>query len=141
MEFQIPNVHPIRQKKEYAVKYDGKEQVESFGQTVTADAYSWKFTIEHTRAFTTGTGENVSLVAWESNVSTAGVHAKIQFKNFATPTKEQMPAFLSQFHPPPTSGPDRCTIKCDDLRKQGKLRSYPKAWGARAASAWPAMQQ
>ncbi len=120
-----------------SVTPDGKGQVESFGQWVTANAYSWRFNIDKVRAWTTGTGENVSLIAWESNVTSAGVHTKIQFKNFHSPTKEQLPEFLAQFHAPPSSGPDRCYLKCDGLRKQGKLRSYAQAWGARAASAWP----
>jgi hypothetical protein len=106
-------------------------EVETFGQEVTADAWSWKFAIEHFRAYTTGTGDptNITLHGWDVNAS--GVQALIQFKNFHPITKEEEPKFMSQFHPPSS-----CPMKCDSLRAAGKLRSYEKAWGLRAAKYW-----
>ena len=68
------------------------EQVETFGQTVTADAWHWEAAhfVKYT-AYTTGNGSDVQLQAWHAG--TTNISANVQFKNYRAVPAEQAAEF------------------------------------------------
>jgi hypothetical protein len=122
VEFQIPNIHPATRT---TVNYLGRKNVTSFDKVIEADAWEWKFGLEHFNAYTNPCPtcvNNVTLVLWEARVLYES--AAIQFSNFQGISASAAPAFKKLFQIP-----DIChdAIPCDSARARGLLKPHRRA--------------
>lgn len=133
VEFQIPNVYKVFNKSARVdVTSMGSSQIQVFDQTVTADGWTWKFSLEHWEVYTVKNASaptGVDLVRWDVFVEGKQA-ASIEFKDFHGISDDEATEFKSEFYVP-----DECKgcQKCNDGTDDDAADDDPSADGERAA--------
>jgi hypothetical protein len=125
IEYQIPDVHPARLAP---VTYLGQQQITLYdGSTVNADAWSWRFLIENTTAWTTNSSNVDGLATlhkWENKA--AGADVINEYVDYRAVPESEAAAFKATFQIP-----DICkkeTYSCGDAHRHGKLSAKSLAF-------------
>jgi len=102
IEYQIPNVHPASLAP---VTNGGKETITTFAgsefeETVEADVWTWKFTMEHFKVHTTPDPENADQALLHKWTVTIGEPIPNEYRDYRAIPESEAEAFKATFQIP-----------------------------------------